>query len=514
MVRNQFIMKIKAFGASFWVFLKRLWYRYRLLPVRTQWILGVVAIVILVFGGYKLTHLGSSEIEQTALPTVTVASVSALSGSGTSVTVIGSVRSVTEADILAQSGGTVTSVNASVGDVVPAGFVIAELDNASQRAAVLQAEGAYEAAKASQSAASVSDIAASARNTYATAYSSLDTLLKSDIDTFFGDEGGQGPAFLIGPSPFDVSYFPVKREALTLSMNDWRMHLGSAATADPQVLLDEADRILQQATALGNDLSLTANRPGTDATAAQLTALAAARSGVSTLQAQVTAAKTSYQGQNTSATAGASASVKIALGGLEAAEAQLEKTLVRAPVSGTINFLPIREGDYASPMTRVATVAQNGALEIVTYLSEDTRALISVGTKVTVEDSYPAVITSIAPALDPVTKQIEVHLSLNGTSSLVNGQSVRVSIPNALAQVTSTKEPLLLPLTSLKLTPSAREVFSVGEDGRLVAHEVSIGDVHGDRIAITTELPGDLLIVTDARGLSEGQRVNLATSTP
>jgi HlyD family secretion protein len=205
--------------------------------------------------------------------------------------------------------------------------------------------------------------------------------------------------------------------------------------------------------------------------------------------------------------------VKIALGSLNAAKAQLEKTFVRAPISGTINFLPIHVGDYVGQMSHVATVAQNGALEIVAYISEESRANLTVGAPVTVENTYPAIVTSIAPALDPITKQIEVHIALTGKSSLVNGQSVRINLPGAAVSTATTAGPLLLPLTSLKLTPSARVVFSVGEDSRLVAHTVTIGDVHGDRIEITTPLPADLQIVTDARGFSEGQKVTVATTT-
>ena len=55
-----------------------------------------------------------------------------------------------------------------------------------------------------------------------------------------------------------------------------------------------------------------------------------------------------------------------------------------------------------------------------------------------------------------------------------------------------------------------RIVFSVGEDGRLVAHHVEIGEVRGDRLEILSPLPLDLRIVTDARGLSEGELVNVA----
>jgi hypothetical protein len=55
-------------------------------------------------------------------------------------------------------------------------------------------------------------------------------------------------------------------------------------------------------------------------------------------------------------------------------------------------------------------------------------------------------------------------------------------------------------------------VFSIGEDGRLLSHSVQIGDVRGDRIEVLTPLPQELRIVTDARGLSEGQKVTVADS--
>ncbi|MEK7099740.1 MAG: HlyD family efflux transporter periplasmic adaptor subunit, partial [Patescibacteria group bacterium] len=195
-------------------------------------------------------------------------------------------------------------------------------------------------------------------------------------------------------------------------------------------------------------------------------------------------------------------------------QAQLEKTIIRAPIAGQVNFLPIRVGDYVTAFTHTATVAQNGALEIVSYVSESDRDLLAVGSKVTIEDKYQGVVTSIAPALDPNTKQIEIHIALSGASEIVNGQSVRITLPGAakaVAVADAPSGPLLLPLTALKLTPSARVVFSLGEDGRLVAHPVEIRDVRGDRIEVMTALPADLRIVADARGLSEGQKVNVAT---
>lgn len=491
-------------------FARSAWNRYRTLPTWLQMIIGVVAIMALLMGLSSITR-GNTANSETTFPTVTIASLRSLSGTVSTIPVVGSVRSITEAELLAQSSGTVTSVRTKLGASVPPGFVIAELENASQRAAVLQAEGQYEAAVAARKGASVTDIAATARNTYATAYSTLDTLLKSYIDTFYGDPITYGPTFLIGYGSFDYAHFPTRRQELTRAMDAWRARLTTADSIDPETLLDEADAALRRAIALGNDIAAAATRINSDATSAQLAALASARSGFTTLQASVTAAKLAFQGQNTSATAGADASVKIALGTLRAAQAQYEKTLVRAPIGGTVNFLPIQVGDYVTALSHVATIAQNGTLEIVAYISETHRPNVSVGTEVLVDEQYPAVITQIAPALDPVTKQIEIRVALTSASPLVSGQSVRIALPSE-APSEESSGPLLLPLTALKLTPSARVLFSIGADDRLLAHPVEIGDVRGDRIEILTSLPTDLQIVTDARGLSEGQKVNVSSA--
>lgn len=486
---------------------------FKKLPFWLQVVCAVILVIALFVGLSALMKVfGPKDAADSSIPTVTLAPVAELSGGGASVGVIGTVRSITEASILAQSGGTVTAVNARLGGSVLAGSVLAQLENASQRASVLQAEGAYDAAIAARQGASPADIAQNARNTYNAAYSSLDSILENYVDTFYGEPGPQGPVFLISPAPFEFDHFAPKRAALKLKMDAWQTHLAGSTTADPQTLLAEADANVREANSLITDIASAATKYNGDANATQLAAIASARTSIATLQATITAAKQAYQSQGTGASAGADASVKTALGSLRAAQANLEKTLVRAPIGGQVNFLPIRVGDYVTPLQHVATVAQNGALEVIAYVSEDNRAQLSVGTKVKIENDFDGIVTSISPALDPVTKQVEVHVAVSGTSKLVNGQSVRVALPSAAPASITATGPLLLPLTALKLTPSARVVFSIGEDGRLVSHAVQIGDVRGDRIEITSELPGDLRIVTDARGLSDGQKVKVATT--
>ncbi|MBP7741277.1 MAG: efflux RND transporter periplasmic adaptor subunit [Candidatus Pacebacteria bacterium] len=487
------------------------WKKYRSLKIWQQVAIGVLLAILLIGGISLLNGFGGAKAQTDEPRTVTLATAGSLSGGGDGTSVIGTIRSVTEADILAESGGKVRSVRTTLGASVPAGFIIAELDNASQRATVLQAEGAYDAAIAARNAVSPKDTSLSVRNTYRSAFTALDSAYASQIDLFFGGPTPYGPSLLINAGMFPMGYLSGKRQTLQNSIDEWRTQQATAATTEPEVLLDQAQKVVDATSAFLADLARAANDSDSGASTSQMTALASARATVNQQQAALAAAREAYRGKSISSTASVDASVKQALGNLRGAQAQLEKTLVRAPISGTVNFLPIRVGDYVTAFTHVATVAQNGSLELVTYISEDERTQISVGEKVTVETRYTGIITSIAPALSPTTHQIEIHIAIsNPDASLVNGQSVRITLPGAVKATTENEGPLLLPLASVKLRTNDRVVFSVDEQGRLVEHAITTGEVRGGAIEVLSGISAGTRIVTDARGLSAGQKVSIA----
>ncbi|MBY0110689.1 efflux RND transporter periplasmic adaptor subunit [Patescibacteria group bacterium] len=490
------------------------WRKYRTLGRRYQWAIGLVlAIIILsfvLFGGQGTApQLGSYE------RTVTLSTVSNLSGVGGGGNAIGTVRSVTEAKLLAQTGGTVRRVNVEVGSSVSAGAVLAELENASERAAVLQAEGSYDAAVAANSV-SVKDVSTDIRNAYRSNFAELETAFEIQIDSLFADPAPGVPGIISIAGYEKGTELQDTRRTITYRLNDWRRNLATANTARADALLIEMENAVSLSSTFVVQLAQAANRSDSGATATQLANVAAARTTITSMSAEVSGLRNTYEAQQTSVPSGTSsateAAVKQALGSLRLAQAALEKTVIRAPIAGTVNFLPIRVGDYVTSFTHVATVAQNGALEIVIYMSEDQRAALAVGDRLMIEDGRSGIVTSIAPALDPVTKQIEVHIAVEGATeedTFVNGQTVRVSIP-AIATSPTGEGPLLLPLSAVKLYADSRVVFTVSEEGRLVATPVEIGDVRGERVEILTPLSPDLRIVTDARGLAEGERVKIA----
>ncbi len=544
---NRLFSTLKRAWARVSAFSAPNWRRFRKLPMWAQIVSGIVLVVAL--GGLvALARGGASANDSNAARTVTVQSVASLNGTSDGVEVLGSVRSVAEADILAQSSGTVTAVHGKVGQSVPAGYIIASLDNAAQAAAVLQAQGAYEGALAARNATalqsgnaagSFTEAQTSARNTYRSTYTSLDSALQNQVDTLFGGATPIGPQLLIS-DPATGTQLERQRYAIAQTMDIWRDSLATSDSAGPEALLSSAQSTVQTVSTFLTTLAHAANTSGSGATATQLSNLATARATVDGLLASISAARDTYRAKKTAAevaqtqsdstntdVASADATVKQALGSLRAAQAAYEKTVIRAPIAGTLNFMSLHVGDYATAMTHVATVARNNALEVVAYLSDADRDRVAVGDTVMVEGKYKAVVTSVAPALDPTTKQTEVDMAIAGDAGdLVDGESVHIGLPtptatpsktaaspNTATTTASANTTILLPLAAVKLRTTDRVVFTVATDGALVAHKVEIGDVIGDRIAILSGVTPDLKIVTDARGLSEGEKVTVATST-
>lgn len=482
-----------------------LWQRFRALPRRTKWIVyAVLAAILLVI---ILIPKGPAADSTQSLRAVNLRSVGELSLGTGSGSIFGTVRSVSEANIVAQSGGTVEAVHTALGASVPAGFVIAELENDSESASVLQAQGVYEAALAARQGQNVGDDEESAEASARSAYSSIDTALEVYVDTVFSGTAGD-PNLTISVGGWESS-LENTRAKLSADMTAWRRDIDAGAT--PATLLSTGERVAANASEFLNELGRLASRPNSGASATQLEAITAARTSVNAAASSITTAQATFRSGSIGATAGSDAAVKQALGTLRLAEAALERTRVRAPIAGTVNYLPLRAGDYVAQGTHAATVARNEALEIVAFVSEETREALATGDKVVVDGATDGVITSIAPALDPVTKRIEVRVSVNTDTKLTNGASVRVEIPSLKKDGESVATgPLTLPLSAVKLRADDRVVFGVNEESRLVAYLVETGDVHGDRIEITTDLPLALSIITDARGLSEGQEIRVA----
>jgi len=477
---------------------------------------GAVLLVLILVGGRVFLHAAPAASESVAAPVeVTVASAGSLSSAVGPLPVTGKVTSLSQASVLAQTSGEVVRLAHALGDYVGAGDVIASFENSGQRAAVLQAQGAYDAAQA----ALAKSIGSTAQNSQITsltslqsAYAALDDAIHVRADQLFTNAKTSSPDLaLTVPDSALVMTLKTERAALEATLADARSLATNASpenvTANSAAMLAHVREVRVFLDNLIQAVNETSQSQSTSAAtlSAYQASLAIARTEVVGAQSSVTGAKVSYDSNDLAAV---QASVKQAQGVLAAAQSGLEKTVVRSPISGTIVSLPVTEGSYVPAFTQMAIVSNPGALYIDTHVTPDDAKTLAVGNRAIIDIGTQGIITFVAPAIDPTTGKIEVKIGIQGDyRALTDGSIVNVALERVHAPTKVTGADLTIPIVAVKMTPNGPVAFSVGTTSALVALPVALGSILGDRIMIRSGLTPDILIVTDARGLSEGQTV-------
>lgn len=501
---------------------------------------ALVLIGLRVLGGGESAATTAKEMSH-----IRIASVASLSDQAGPLPVTGKVTSVSKASILAVSSGEIVSLPRALGDRVVAGSVIASFENSSQRAAVLQAQGAYEGALAalakssgstaenssitsSQAAQSAQNAAVAAASAVRSAYATLDDAINTKADALFSNPHSNLPQLNFSVSnsqlAIDLQNQRLSLDPLLKSAQD----LGSGSgdvNAEVALMLTKARTVetflATMVEALGK--AITTPTFTTSEQAAYQASIGAARSSVLASISALTSAKSAYDTAVYSASAAANsantglandiasaqANVKAALGSLNAAQANLEKTIIRAPISGTIVSLSITRGGYVSAFTQVAQISNPGALVVETYVTSDDAKTLAVGGKALLDGAVNGVVVFIAPALDPTTGKIQVKVGIpDSQRDLTDGDTVTVSLERSITggSQSSSKKDITIPLAAAKFTPSGPVVFTVSSS-TLMARPVVLGAVLGGQVAVLEGLTLDMEIAADARGLSDGQEV-------
>lgn len=509
------------------------------------WKIGAAVFAVAAIGGGAHALLApkeAAEAPQQSVRAVEVRSVAELSSQSVPLSVAGTVSSKSEAQVRPEGAGRVTALYYSLGDYVGAGAVVAELESASQRAALLQAQGAEDAAQAnldkvkkgtrSETLATLESAQRAARsgavNALLAAYTAVDTAIAGTTDANFSGTIAIAPRFNFAVSNSSLRN-TAENERLGLEALLARERQKSASLSDADDLDSELETTTQELrqvrdylddlVALLNVAIPTVEYPQTTVSAA-LAAASGARASVGGALASLSGAKQGLEtarnslsqgvtGAQPEDVAGAEAALKQAQGAVAAARANLEHAIIRSPISGTINSMSIERGEYVSPAAPVFTVANNGALEVVAYLSENDAREVAVGKRVSFDTGATGVVTKIAPAIDPMTKKIEIRIGVSDPrKTLVNGQSVLAGIERAVPQIASGAR-VTIPIAALKVEADRVSVFTVNASSTLTAHAVELGALQGDRVEIVSGLSAGMEIVTDARGLREGQQVEV-----
>ncbi|MCI5108755.1 MAG: HlyD family efflux transporter periplasmic adaptor subunit [Candidatus Pacebacteria bacterium] len=469
---------------------------------------------LIVYGSFDNTP---EEVEEDVLPTVEIRSVRDLSLGDSGLDVIGQVKSSAEANLKTQAQGEIVNVYYKIGDQVSTGSIIAEIENSTQRASVLQAKAGVKSAKAqlsiakSGSTSNLSNFLVSFRN----AYSVADDAVRNKVDQLFDSDDSLTSGVNWKHDEFSLRVsVNQERRLLNDIFEDWLV-LVNNPTDDTDYLFNESKKNLERVRVFLYNVSLLTLGELNGTTSISQDVAYNYKTNVSLGRNSVGGVLTSLIGSYTALTSEGSgdsqsvliaeASLDQAQAGLLLAEASLEKTLIRTPISGEINAIYVEKGDFVSFLQDAAVVANNDALEIEAYISENDRSRVLVDSPVLVSSMYKGTVTAVSPALDPVTKKVKVTVGLLEEVNLTNGESVNVSFENREDREIDT---IIIPLSAIKIGSSNTVAFSV-KDSFLVAHPVSVGTILGNSIIIEDGLSLDMDIVLDARGLSAGEKVEI-----
>ena len=152
-------------------------------------------------------------------------------------------------------------------------------------------------------------------------------------------------------------------------------------------------------------------------------------------------------------------------------------------------------------------------MHVKAYASAEDFSKIKSGAKALISGTVVGTVTSVAPSVNQENKkvQIKVLVGAEGSSSLVIGQNVSVSI-EAAAPAISTNQPsnnYLLPIQNVKIIPGAAYVFTVDSNSKIVKNPVIIGKVQGDFIEIISGITSSMKIVSPVYELEESMAVSI-----
>lgn len=210
----------------------------------------------------------------------------------------------------------------------------------------------------------------------------------------------------------------------------------------------------------------------------------------------------------------ASADFKTAQAQTQLINAQIAKTSIRAPFSGTIGLRNISPGTYVTPQTLITTLVNSSQVKITFSVPEKYASQMKKDTKVqfTVAGGakkYTATVYALEPAVEVATRTLRVRaLADNSDGKLIPGTFADVILP-----LDKTANAILVPTEAIVPVQGGKKVF-VTKDGKATEVMVTTATRTDTDVVVLEGLkPGDTVITTGVLSLKPDAPVKV-TVTP
>src|SRR5690606_11668341 len=191
-------------------------------------------------------------------------------------------------------------------------------------------------------------------------------------------------------------------------------------------------------------------------------------------------------------------------------EAQLIKTAIRAPFSGTIGLRNISKGSYITPITDIAQLVDVSKVKLQFSIPERYAAKVKIGETVRfsvqgTNEEFTAKIYAMEPLVETATRTLRVRaLADNKDSRLIPGTFANVIFP-----LETLEKGLLVPAEALIPIQNGKKVF-IKKDG--LAKEVLVetgARTEADVLIVDGINEGDTVLTSGVMSLRDGSGVNV-----
>jgi membrane fusion protein, multidrug efflux system len=190
--------------------------------------------------------------------------------------------------------------------------------------------------------------------------------------------------------------------------------------------------------------------------------------------------------------------------------AQIAKTNISAPFSGTLSFKNVSNGAFVNTSDILATLVQTSPSYIDFSIPEKYSNTVRKGQSISFEtdniktSKLNAVITAIDPEIDPNTKSLKCRATYMGSTTLTIGAFVKVFV-----NFGDVKGATMIPTECIVPTLKGQKIFII-KNGTAEELFVKTGVRNNEKIQIFEGLSeGDTLVRTGLLGLKAGTSVKV-----
>ena len=436
------------------------------------------------------------------------------------VSVTGNVQPLADVDLAFERGGRVISLSVAVGSKVYAGQYLASVSNADLIASLDQAKANLKKVtaglgdSADQTALNFTQAKTSLADTIRDSYTKADDALRNKIYSLFNDPVKYNARLAFTTDTFLQEDIEDGKDDISDSLDAWyRILIKTDISLTLETNYNIAKTNLVSLKSLLDKCAEAVN--SLDPTSAGVTQtqidtwklnISTARTNVNTAIDTLVNSFNSYNSADLAlkisgnTTLAEEASIEQAEAGVASAEAELAKSIIRAPITGVITNLDVKLGEIISANKNIISIISYGDYQVESFIPEADISKIKIGDKAkTTLDAYGenTLFETEIIKIDPAATVIDGVPTYKVTLSFVTqDERIKSGMTANLDILTAEKNDVLI--------VPARAVYTI--DGNKYTKILLAGDIQKE-IQIEVGLRGSDGMVEIISGVNEGDKV-------